>query len=78
MSQTGTSIAAGVVLIVLFVIGLLVGLSALFAWIFWLLWQGIVVGVFGAPALSFLQAWGVWILIGLVGGAFSRIVNRSK
>ena len=46
-----------------FELATLVLLSALMAVPVWLLWNGIVPGAFHAPALTFLQVWGLlWLL----------------
>lgn len=48
-------------------IALLVGLSALFAWPVQLLWNGVAVNVVdGLHKVSFLQAWGLSLLTGLL------------
>lgn len=48
-------------------VGLLVGVSALFAWPVQLLWNGVAVNVVdGLHKVSFLQAWGLSLLTGLM------------
>ena len=81
--MNAVSEAAGIVLLVIgIVIGFLVliaGISALIAGIIMLLWNGLAVPIFDAPALTFLQTWGLWFLLSLVGGAFRRVITfRSK
>lgn len=52
---------------VLGAVALLVGLSALFAWPVQLLWNGVAVdAVDGLNRISFLQAWGLSFLTGLL------------
>lgn len=58
------------------IIALIVGLSALFGLVFMLAWNAVAVPVFDAPKLDFWQAWAVWILVGLIGGAFRSVVSR--
>lgn len=52
------------------IIGLLIGLalSAFGAWLVMLLWNWVVVAIFGLPKLSFWLAWGLTILNGLIFG----------
>lgn len=64
VSITGLLICAVIIAAVL--------LSALCGWIFWLLWSWLLVGIFGAPALTFLQAWGLWFLISMIAGLLWR------
>ena len=63
--------------IVLFLV-VTVGFSALFGFMFWLIWSYAAVPVFNAPEMTFLQAWGIWFLVvmvlRLVGKARSRTV----
>ena len=54
---------------------LLVGLSALFAWFSYLLWNAAVVPAFSWPALTFLQAWGINLLVAL--HTFPRAFGHS-
>lgn len=65
-------------LIVLLGLGLVVGFSALFGLFFMWLWNAFVVGTFDAPELSFGAAWGIWILISMVGGAFRSTVSSKS
>lgn len=57
--------------------GIAVGVSALMGWAFMELWNFAVVEAFHAEPLSFYVAWGIWILISFVGGAF-RSATKSK
>jgi hypothetical protein len=66
-----TTLVIAVILVVL----VFLGISAFTGWIFMLLWNWIAVGIFGAPVISFLQAWGLWLLITLIGGAFKAITR---
>lgn len=43
-------------------------ISAFVAWLVMLLWNWVVVAIFGLPKLSFWLAWGLTILIGLIFG----------
>ena len=64
-------VSVAIVVLVL-IAAMYAGITALSAAILWWLWSGIVVPVFGAPAVTFLQAWGLWILVSIVGGLFWR------
>ena len=69
----------GVIGIVLAVLLLAVGLGALEAWIIMLLWNHAVCAIFAsAPTLSFWLAWGVLILLNIIGSAFKSTVNVRK
>lgn len=52
------------------IIGLLITLaiSAFGAWLVMLLWNWVVVAIFGLPKLSLWLAWGLIFLIGLIFG----------
>ena len=52
------------------IIGILIGLafSAFGAWLVMLLWNWVVVAIFGLPKLSFWLAWGLTFLLGLIFG----------
>jgi len=41
--------------------------SAFGAWIFMLLWNWLIPDIVGLPELSFLKAWGLCLLMGLIG-----------
>lgn len=60
----------GAILIILSVIALIIGIAAGVAAIFMLLWNWLMPMIFGLPVLTFWQAWGLWILLGLIGGLF--------
>jgi hypothetical protein len=64
-----------VIAAILLVVLVFLGISAFTGWIFMLLWNWIAAGIFGAPVISFLQAWGLWLLITLIGGAFKAITR---
>jgi len=63
------------------VLGVLIGvviillILAIPVLIFWGLWNWIAVGLFGAPALSLLQAVGLWILLAIIGGFFKAVTK---
>ena len=69
-------IVVGVLGATALVIGLALGVSALLAWLAWLLW-GVVAPAFGWPALTFWQVWAAKILVGLVFGG-ARAATREK
>jgi len=58
-------------------LALIAVVSGILGGIFMLLWNWVIVGIFGAPVLSFWQAWGLWIIISMVGGSF-RCATSSK
>lgn len=43
-------------------------MSAFGAWLVMLLWNWVIVAIFGLPKLSFWLAWGLTLLIGLIFG----------
>lgn len=53
-------------------------LSLFGAWIFQLLWNWLVPDLFHGPFLSFWKAWGLTILIQLIGGAFKATLTEKK
>ena len=74
---TVTTIGLG--LIVLFVGGLVIGLSALFGLIGMLLWNFVTpVWWAEAPQLSFLQAWGTMFLLGIIVSIFKGLIHISS
>jgi hypothetical protein len=52
----------------IFVIVITLAMSAFGAWLVMLLWNWVVVAIFGLPKLSFWLAWGLTFLIGLIFG----------
>ena len=52
----------------IFVIVITLAMSAFGAWLVMLLWNWVVVAIFGLPKLSFWLAWGLTLLIGLIFG----------
>lgn len=58
------------------VVLLMVSISAAFGCMFWLLWGGVVVPVFKAPELSFMQSWGLSCLLALVGSFFKESSSK--
>ncbi len=55
---------------------IMIGASALSGWIFQLLWNWVIVGVFHATALTFYQAWGLSIFIGWIQMYFRKPKER--
>lgn len=53
-----------------FVLGVYAALAALGGFIFELLWNWVIVGVFHAPILSFWQSVGIVIFLSVVGSFF--------
>lgn len=58
--------------VILFGVVLVIGLFTLSSWVFQLLWNWVVVGVFSAPIISLLQAMGIVGILSFVGGMFSK------
>jgi hypothetical protein len=58
-------------LAVIIAIPLAIGFSALGAYVFMLLWNWALVGIFPAvPVLEFYKAWGLTILLSIIGSFF--------
>ncbi len=57
------------------ILGLVVGVSALFALPVWLLWNWLCPPLFGLPTLGFMQSWGLNILCGCL---FQKSVPLSS
>lgn len=55
-----------------------IALSAVGGFVFMLLWNAVVPAVFGLSALTFWQAWGLALLLHLIGGSFRATVRSSK
>lgn len=55
-----------IAVIIVLLIGL--ALSAFGAWLMMLLWNWVVVAIFGLPKVSFWLAWGLTFLFGLIFG----------
>lgn len=69
---------AGVMLGCVGAVALIVAIGAFIAWIASLLWNGIAVPAFGAPPLTWLQMWGIIILINLLfGGIRAASANKN-
>ena len=64
-------------LIVLRAIALLCVIFLLGAWIVMLLWNGIVVTVFGFPALTYWQIYGLIIMIRIILPGASTVVRKK-
>lgn len=71
---TGFEIAGMVVAVIV----LLVGLTALGGWLFYLGWNHVAVPAFGAPALTFFQSWLGWFVLGAVGSLFKSQTRVEK
>ena len=56
-----------------------IGLAFFMNWIGWLLWGALAVGVFGLPALTYWQFWGITILLHILfpGGSITRKSSSS-
>ncbi|MEY3303893.1 MAG: hypothetical protein RLZZ139_2266 [Cyanobacteriota bacterium] len=58
-------------LAVIIAIPLAISFSAFFAYVFMLLWNWALVGIFPAvPVLEFYKAWGLTILLSIIGSFF--------
>jgi len=63
------------------VVGALVAslaISALIAWIFMLLWNSVIVGMFTLPEITFWKSWGFLILINIVKSSLMSVTGNSK
>lgn len=59
------------IVVVIIAIPFMIGASALGAYIFMLLWNWALVGIFPTiPLLDFWKAWGLTILLSFIGGFF--------
>lgn len=65
-------------IVVVSLIALTAGLSAIGGFIFYLLWNWLMVGVFNLPVLTFFQAWGFWFLLWLIGNLFKSASSSSN
>lgn len=69
----------GIIGIILGVLLLAALIGAIEAAIFMLLWNYVVCAIFtSAPTLSFWLAWGVLLLINIIGSAFKSTVHVRK
>ncbi len=63
--------AASILVVIVLGIPIIVGFSALGAYILMLLWNWALVGIFpSVPVLDFWKAWGLSLLLSFVGGFF--------
>lgn len=60
------------------ILALVVGFGAFFAWIAALLYNGILVSAFGFPPLTWLQMWGIIVLVNLVFGGLRSATTNNK
>lgn len=67
-----------VLVVVTLVLGVAAGLSACGAWVFQHLWNFAAVDVFGVPELSFLHAWGLWVLVAMCAGLLRATVTVTR
>ena len=52
------------------VFGVVLALNCLGVWVFQLLWNWLLVALFGAAVISYWQAFGIWMLLRIVGSFF--------
>lgn len=64
--------------VVLVALGILAGISAFIAWLFWLGWGFVAVPAFGAPALTFTQTWAGMFLLSIIGNYFRSPQRGAK
>ena len=55
-----------------------VAVAAFEAWIFMLLWNWLAVSLFTAPEVSFWAAWGILILLNIIGRIFRSRTTVNK
>lgn len=72
-----SGIGIGCAAIVAF-LALVLGITLFGAFIFMVVWNVFIAGVFGGPELSLWQALAGWLLIGIIGGAFRGVTNVSR
>ena len=58
------------------IFALIIGLSAALAAIVMVLWNWVMVSIFGLPAISFWLAWGLMILCGILFKSTAHITTR--
>ena len=74
MTSSETAELTGCFFLVLF----LIAAGAFFAWIAALLYNGILVPAFGFPPLTWLQMWGIIVLVNLVFGVLRSATTNNK
>lgn len=73
MSKRSSLSAAEIAVLVIIGIPFIIACSALGAYIFMLLWNWALVGIFPTiPVLDFYKAWGLTILLSFIGGFFRK------
>ena len=60
------------VAIIVVIIAFVIAMFLLGTWVFMVVWNFTVFDIFGGPELSMIQAFAVSLLIGIIGGAFSK------
>lgn len=58
------------------IFALVIALSAATAALVMVLWNWVMVSIFGLPAISFWLAWGLMILCGILFKSTARIITR--
>jgi Na+-transporting NADH:ubiquinone oxidoreductase subunit NqrD len=72
-------LGCGALLVVLaLILSFVVSVSALFGWVFMLLWNFAVAPTFQLPELSFWVAWAIWFLIGMISSGFRATFSSKK
>ena len=68
----------GCLFIILIFLVLVPAVSAISAWITMWAWNMFMVSVFHLPAITFWQAFALWLLLGMIKGIFSVTVNKKE
>lgn len=74
---TGENIAIALVTIIL-TLGIAFGLMCLTSWLLMLLWNSVVVAVFGASTITFWQTFGLYLIIWLVFKGIGKLIPVKK
>jgi len=71
-------LSALVVLGIVLLVALGIGIAAGFNFLLWFIYMNTLVTLFGAPALTFLQFWGISFLLGCFLGMFRSVTTIHK
>ena len=67
-----------ILLVVVGVVGVIIGFSALGGYVLMLLWNFALPSLFGLPALDFYKAWALTLLLGFIGNFFKSSSTSSS
>ena len=66
----------GIIVLFLFFMTIIVGLSALMGYLFMLLWN-FIAAYFGFKLITFGVAWAIWIVLCMIGGIAQSVKSAS-